>query len=292
MDARLQRRIQRYGWDRAVDFYDEHWMSQLLPATNSVLERAAIGPGDRVLDVACGTGVLSLAAAARVGTDGLVMGIDLSEKMVEAARAAASALGLCNCRFARGDAEALPDLGGGFDVGLCGLGLMYMPDPERALAVMAQALAPGARVAVSVWGPRSRCAWAEIFPIVDARVDSEVCPLFFRTGAGDTLHHALQAAGLTGVSTERLSVVLRYGSGIEACDAAFLGGPVALAYARFDAATRAAVRAEYLRSVESYKFGEAYAIPGEFVIGYGVKSSVTGSCRHGASEKPTIKEIT
>ena len=148
---------------------------------------------------------------------------------------------------------------------------MYMPDPERALALMAQTLVPGGRAAVSVWGQRSRCAWAEIFPIVDARVESEVCPMFFRTGAGDTLHHALHAAGLTGVSTERLSVTLRYGSAAEACDAAFLGGPVALAYAHFDAATRDAVREEYLHSVEPYRLGEAYAIPGEFVIGYGVK---------------------
>ncbi len=270
MDARLQRRVQRYGWDRAVDFYEEHWLSRLLPATESVLERAAIRPGNRVLDVACGTGVLAIAAAVKAGTGGFVVGIDLSEKMVEAARAGASALGINNCRFERCDAEALPDLGGGFDVALCGLGLMYMPDPERALAVMTQRLVPGGRVAVSVWGQRSRCAWAEIFSIVDARVESEVCPMFFRTGAGDTLQHALEAAGLSGISTERLSVTLRYRSADEACDAAFLGGPVALAYAHFDAATRAAVRAEYLSSVEPFRLGEAYAIPGEFVIGSGV----------------------
>ena len=270
MDARLQRRIQRYGWDRAVDFYDQHWMKQLLPATQNVLERANIQPGERVLDVACGTGVLAIAAAAAVGNDGSVTGIDLSGKMVDAARAAASALGLVNCRFERGDAEAPPDLEGGFDVALCGLGLMYMPDPERALAVIVQRLVPGARVAVSVWGQRSRCAWAEIFPIVDAHVESEVCPLFFRTGAGDTLHQALGAAGLTAVATERLSVTLRYENGAEACDAAFLGGPVALAYSHFDTATRAAVRAAYLQSVAPYRLGDAYAIPGEFLIGYGV----------------------
>jgi len=50
-----------------------------------------------------------------------------------------------------------------------------------------------------------------------------------------------------------------------------LGGQVALTYARFDATTRAVVRAEYLQSVESHRRGDAYVIPGEFVIGYGVK---------------------
>jgi ubiquinone/menaquinone biosynthesis C-methylase UbiE len=221
--------------------------------------------------VACGTGVLAIAAAGKSGKDGSVVGIDLSEKMIAAARAAASVLDAANCRFERCDAESLPESGEAFDVALCGLGLMYMPDPERALSLMAQRLAPGGRMAVSVWGQRSRCAWAEIFPIVDARVESEVCPMFFRTGAGDTLRRALEGAGLAGIATERLSVTLHYASADEACDAAFLGGPVALAYARFDADTRAAVRAEYLRSVERYRLGESYAIPGEFVIGGGVK---------------------
>lgn len=270
MDARLQRRVQRYGWDRAVNFYEDHWLSRLMPATECVLERAAIAPGERVLDVACGTGALAIAAAGRVGRGGMVVGTDISEKMVEAARAAARALGLANCRFERRDAEVPFDFGIEFQVGLCGLGLMYMPDPERAIAALAKQLAPGGRVAVSVWGRRDRCGWADIFPIVDARVESEVCPLFFRIGTGDTLSRGLEAAGLTKIAIERLPLTLRYESAEEACDAVFLGGPVALAYSRFDAATRAAVRADYLRSVESNRRGDAYEIPGEIVIGYGV----------------------
>lgn len=270
MDARLQRRVQRYGWDRAADFYEDHWLSRLMPATECVLERAAIAPGERVLDLACGTGVLAIAAAGRVGPSGTIVGMDISEKMVDAASTAARALGLTNCRFERGDAEEPPEFEMQFQVGLCGLGLMYMPDPERAIAALAGRLAPGGRVAVSVWGQRNRCGWADIFPIVDARVESEVCPLFFRIGTGDALAHGLEAAGLEKIGIERLPLTLRYESGEEACDAVFLGGPVALAYSRFDAASRAAVRADYLRSVELYRRGNAYEIPGEIVIGYGV----------------------
>jgi SAM-dependent methyltransferase len=271
MDARLQRRIQRYGWDRAVDSYEEHWLSRLLPATERVLERAAIKPGERVLDVAGGTGVLAIAAAGRVGRDGLVVGTDISERMVEAARATASALGIANCRFERCDAEDLPDFGMQFDVGLCGLGLMYMPDPERGLAALARQLAPEGRLVASVWGQRNRCGWAEIFPIVDARVESEVCPLFFRMGTGESLGSALEAAGLAEVAIERLPVTLCYSSAAEACDAAFLGGPVALAYSRFKEPLRAIVREEYLRSLEPFRRGEAYEVPGEFVIGSGLR---------------------
>jgi SAM-dependent methyltransferase len=190
--------------------------------------------------------------------------------MVEAARAAALALGLANCRFERSDAEQPPDLGIDFQVGLCGLGLMYMPDPERAIAALAGQLVPQGRVVVSVWGRRDRCGWADIFPIVDSQVESEVCPLFFRIGTGDTLCHGLEAARLKDVSIERLPMTLRFSNAKEACDAMFLGGPVALAYAHFDKATRAAVCADYLRCVEPFRRGEAYEIPGEIVIGYGV----------------------
>jgi SAM-dependent methyltransferase len=271
MDARLQRRVQRYGWDRAAQHYGV-WLSRLEPATKRLLERAAVRPGERVLDVACGTGVLALSAARSAGAQGLVVGTDLSEKMVEAARASAAALSLANYRFEHADAEMLPDFGIEFDVALCGLGLMYVPDPERALRGMADRLRPGGRLAASVWGARQRCGWAEIFPIVDARVKSDVCPLFFRLGTGDALRRALEGAGLSPVEIERIPATCAFDNAEEACDAAFLGGPVALAYGRFDESARAAVRREYLASIEPFRRGEGYDIPGEFVVGCGVKA--------------------
>jgi len=270
MEARLQRRVQRYGWNRAAEYYDV-WLSRLAPATRGVLERAAVRPGERVLDVACGTGALSLAAARSAGASGLVVGTDLSEKMVEAVRTAAEAMSLSICRFQHADAEELPDFGIEFDVALCGLGLMYVPDPERAVRAMAARLRPGGRLAVSVWGPRERCGWAEIFPIVDARVKSDVCPLFFRLGTGDALRRALEEAALADIAIDRIDATCSFDSAQQACDAAFLGGPVALAYARFDDATRGLVRDQYLRSIAPFRRGAGYEIPGEFVIGYGVK---------------------
>ncbi len=271
MDARLQRRVQRYGWDRAVEHYAEHWLSRLAPATEGVLARAGLRRGESVLDVACGTGALAFRAAHSVGAEGRVVGTDLSEKMVEAARAAARALSLANCRFEHCDAEELPDFGIEFDAALCGLGLMYVPDPERAVRAMAARLRGGGRLSISVWGPRPRCGWAEVFPIVDARVKSDVCPMFFRLGGGDALRSAIEGAGLAQVAIERISTTCSFEGADDACDAIFLGGPVALAYGRFDAATRLAVREDYLRSIERFRRGEGYEIPGEFVVGYGVK---------------------
>jgi SAM-dependent methyltransferase len=168
-------------------------------------------------------------------------------------------------------AEALELPEGAFDAALCALGLMYVPDPEQALREMHRVLTPGGRMAAVVWGARKNCGWAEVFPIVDRRVDSEVCPLFFRLGTGDALKAAFRTAGFDDVTAERFSVALPFGSAEAACEAIFWGGPVALAWRKFDEATRAEARAEYLDSIAPYRTGDGYAIPGEFVIARGMK---------------------
>jgi hypothetical protein len=122
-----------------------------------------------------------------------------------------------------------------------------------------------------VWGQRGRCGWAEIFPIVDARVNTEVCPLFFQLGTQDMLAQTFEAAGFKDVVSERLSTILSYDSPADACGAAFAGGPVALAYARFDDRTRQEAHAEYLASIEPYRTGDGYDMPGEFVVVSGRK---------------------
>jgi ubiquinone/menaquinone biosynthesis C-methylase UbiE len=70
MDARLQRRVQRYGWDRAADYYENYWREQLAPAQNRMLELADLRAGEKVLDVACGTGLVTFEAAETVGNAG------------------------------------------------------------------------------------------------------------------------------------------------------------------------------------------------------------------------------
>jgi ubiquinone/menaquinone biosynthesis C-methylase UbiE len=271
MDARLQKRVQRYGWDKAAAHYERSWQAQLEPAQTALLEMAGLVPGERVLDVACGTGLVTFRAAEAVGTAGLVTGTDISEEMVAAARKLAGARGIANCRFERMDAEVLTFEGGAFDVALCALGLMYAPDPERAVAEMHRVLAPGGRCVSAVWGERRNCGWADIFPIVDARVQSEVCPMFFRTGTGDCLERAYAAVGFKSIRVRRLHATLDYANAEEACEAAFVGGPVALAYSRFTEAMRAEAHADYLASIEAYRDGKLYAVPGEFVIVAGMK---------------------
>lgn len=271
MEAKLQRRVQRYGWDRAADVYETAWRSQLAPAQTLLLSMASLQQGEEVLDVACGTGLVTLPAAEAVAPGGRLLGTDISGRMVEEATVRTAATGVDNADFRRMDGEALELPDQAFDAALCGLGLMYMPHPESALREMTRVLRPGGRVVAAVWGERRHCGWAEIFPIVDRRVESEVCPLFFRLGTKDLLAEILKALGLKAVASRRLKTALHFDDADSAVTAALYGGPVALAASRFDKATGRAAAEEYLASIAPYRKGRAYDIPGEFVVAIGWK---------------------
>ncbi|MBC7897550.1 MAG: methyltransferase domain-containing protein [Cytophagaceae bacterium] len=265
MDPRLQRRVQRYGWDRAADFYEASWAEQLRPAQECLLERAHARPGERVLDVACGTGLVTFALARAVGPAGHVVGTDISEGMIDQATAAAERTDV-PVEFHRMDAEQLDFPEAHFDLAVSALGLMYVPHPERAVAEMHRVLGPAGRMVAAVWGARRACGWAEIFPIVERRIASEACPLFFSLGTGDTLADLFIATGLHDVEQVRLTTELAYASDDDAIGAAFRGGPVALAYSRFDDTVREDAHREYLDSIAPYRQDNGYAVPGEFVI--------------------------
>jgi ubiquinone/menaquinone biosynthesis C-methylase UbiE len=266
MNADLHRRIQRYGWDRAADLYEPLWQTQLADARATVLEFATLTPGERVLDVASGTGLVTFEAARAVDPGGRVLGIDVSTRMVELARQRSQRLRTTNCRFAAMGAEALTLPDASFDVALCTLGLMYVPDPGQALREMRRVLRPGGRAVIAVWGERSKCGWSALFPIVDAEVASEVCPLFFQLGQAEALAQACLDAQFEVTQQRRIAASLSFSGAQDACDAAFVGGPVALAWSRFSDDVRARVRAQYLEAIEPWRSDGGYAIPGEFVI--------------------------
>lgn len=266
VESKLQRRVQRYGWDLAASSYEMLWETQLKCAQTELIRLASLRPGESVLDVACGTGLISMSAAQAILPDGKLTGVDISGNMIDISTRYAVSQHLKNTNFIRMDAENLDFKDATFDVVLCALGLMYFPDPERAVREICRVLRPGGRMVVAVWGERSSCGWASIFPIVDAEVSSEVCPLFFRLGQKGALQRACEEAGLSNVQQHRISTKLHYETADEACNAAFVGGPVALAWSRFDAVVRQRVRLQYLESIERWRDGPRYAVPGEFLV--------------------------
>ena len=103
-------------------------------------------------------------------------------------------------------------------------------------------------------------------------MNTEVCPAFFQLGTGDTLAIFLERAGFRDVVVERVETTLRYDSRDSALLAVFVGGPVAMAYSRFDEHARSEAHTLYLDSIEPYRRGDGYEIPGEFVVGRGVRA--------------------
>lgn len=266
MEPKLQRRVQRFGWDRAAEFYATFWGEQLRPAHEASIRLSDPQVGEHVVDVACGGGEITFDAADRVGAAGLVVGLDISEKMVAVAQAEAAVRGSSNTSFRRSDAESLDCEDASFDLALCSLGLMYVPEPAVAVAEMRRVLRPSGRIAVSVWGERRHCGWAELFPIVDRRVQSDVCPMFFFLGAPGAIEATLENAGFVDVRVTRLRVDLAYRDEDEAIRAALLGGPVALPFGRFGDDERRDVEREYLESISEFRDGEGFLVPGEFII--------------------------
>ncbi|GAA5520104.1 class I SAM-dependent methyltransferase [Aliifodinibius salicampi] len=271
MRPELQRRVQRYGWDYSSPYYEKGWQHQLWPAQNRLLEKASLQKDQKVLDISCGTGLVTFPIAKAVGGKGEVTGIDLSEGMIDKAAEEAKRRGFSNIIFQHMDAEELDLPDESFDVAINSLGLMYYPDPGKAIREMYRVVKPEGRATALVWGRRKKCGWTDIFPIVDRRVESDVCPLFFQLGTGETLKKVFENAGFTDIDSDRFDMKLHFDSDKQAVIAAFLGGAVALAYRKFDEQTKEDAHEEYLESIDSYRNETGYDIPGEFVIVSGKK---------------------
>jgi ubiquinone/menaquinone biosynthesis C-methylase UbiE len=220
----------------------------------------------RVLDIACASGELTAQAARAVGATGSVIGIDISEAMLHRARQYAARYGIDNVEFVRMDAECLEFEAGSFDAVLCSLGLMYVPDVNRALNEMRRVLAPGGQLVFAVWGRREACGWAGIFDAIQAEVKSDVCPLFFALGRDGAAAKACSRADLQVRCASRLVTTLSYADATAALEAATIGGPVALAWSRFGAQARQRVAQAYLATLIEWSCGAGYQVPAEFVI--------------------------
>ena len=137
----------RAGW--AAGDYPAIAQRQLWPVGERIVRRAAVGPADDVLDVACGTGNAALRAAQ---ADARVVGVDLTPELLDEGARLAEELGV-EVQWVEGDAEALPMEDASFDVVVSVFGCMFAPRHRVAAAELARVLRPGGRLAVSAWTP-------------------------------------------------------------------------------------------------------------------------------------------
>jgi ubiquinone/menaquinone biosynthesis C-methylase UbiE len=173
-----------------------------------LVDAAGVTAGDRVLDVACGTGIIARTAVERTGATGLVVGVDLNEAMLTVARRTRPV-----ASPGRGDAAALPFPDDSFDVVLCQSGLMFVPDPAAAVLEMARVARPEGRVAAQVWSSLDR--QTAIQPLADAvarnagRDAVDLISTYFRLGDREEFTGQFTQAGLRVIDVRTLPVTVR-----------------------------------------------------------------------------------
>ncbi|HVN29942.1 MAG TPA: methyltransferase domain-containing protein [Candidatus Binataceae bacterium] len=153
-DVERFKRDSRTSWDGAAAGWEKWWPlfeRSAQAVSNRLVELARIKPGDRVLDIATGTGEPAITAARAVGPNGRVIGVDHSAGMLDVARRRAQSLGLKNVEYREGDAASLKEAAASFDAILCRWGLMFVPDLAAAARGIKEALKPGAWLATAVW---------------------------------------------------------------------------------------------------------------------------------------------
>jgi SAM-dependent methyltransferase len=146
------------GWGKWHAWTDRNFG----PLTGWLAAATGWRPGAHILDVACGAGFPAFAAAAAVRPNGRVVGADLSPHMVVVARRLAQAAGLDNLDVVEMDAESLTFPDESFDAATCVCGLMFCPNPGRAVAEMRRVVKRGGRLAIAVWDQPSTNAFVTV----------------------------------------------------------------------------------------------------------------------------------
>ncbi|CDM64704.1 class I SAM-dependent methyltransferase [Pyrinomonas methylaliphatogenes] len=202
--------VQRLSSQSFAELYEQILVGPLFhPWVDALLQDIDLGPGDRVLDIACGTGIVARIAKERLGSTGTVVGVDVNPQMLAVARSLAPAID-----WREGDAGALPLRDGeAFDVVMCQQGFQFFPDRATAAREMHRALVKGGRFGVSTWRPD------EEFPVLRelrAIAERHIGPIADRRHSlGDpaSLKAILRETGFHDIRSKRFSRTIRFQDG-------------------------------------------------------------------------------
>jgi len=191
-----------------------------------VVERAAPLPGERVLDVGCGTGPAARFSAERVGTTGEVIGLDIDAGMLEVGQRCAEREGHL-IEWKRGNAVALPFGDQQFDIVLCCQGLQFFPDKPAALKEMRRVLKLDGRLVASVWRNVTFCpGHLAVAKALADLSDTEPAPMPpFSLADADEIQSLAHLAGFRSVSVSSVRKISPFGSAREFVDALAGGAP-------------------------------------------------------------------
>lgn len=224
--------------------YDDIYVPRIfIPWARLLLERAALRPGEAVLDIATGPGTVARIAAEEVGPRGRVVGADFSEAMIAIARTKPPTAGSATNEYVVSPAAPLEVETGAFDAVTCQQGLQFFPDRPASIREMHRALKPSGRVAAAVW---REISFQPAFAALDAALreclpagQAEPYGLPFRWPKAEDLADAFRREGFTGVAVAEVRYPVHFEGGITQVISTLAASPVAGMIAELDAQTRA-----------------------------------------------------
>ena len=264
-----------------AEMYEVHMVPALFaPWAPELLARATPRPGDRVLDVATGTGAVARQVAPMVGAAGRVVGLDPSPAMLGVARGLPAPMG-AGVEWVEGKGEALPFPDASFDLVVCQQGLQFFPDRALGLREMRRVLVPGGRVGITVWQAIDRQpAYAALDRAMARHGGGGRLTAPFALGEPEKLTRLLAEAGFADATTESVPGMVRFASTDGWVRRTILGSAAAVPeLAGLDAAGMdaliAAVDGEMQGTLREFADGDGLALPSVASVGTGVVKSAT-----------------
>lgn len=264
--------MEAISFDAGASAYDRiagRWSRLYIP---TLLAGAKIAAGQRVLDVATGTGEAAVLAASRVEPSGRVLAVDISLPMLHVAHAKAAGRPIA---LAAMDGQVLACRDRSFDAVICQLGLMFFPDLSRGLVEFRRVLRPRGRVAVCVWSGQERVPMFGILKEALCRqqpAQRDVLHRQFSLGDPDRLKEVLAAAGFRDVSVTRETREIVYESFGDYWDPIEAGGGRSgQMYRGLPEAARQAVREEVRQRLFQFESGGRLVMEAEALIGSGTR---------------------
>ena len=247
----------------APQIYEEQCVPALFrPLAELTLRHVDVSEGARVIDVACGTGIVGRLVAEKVGRSGKVVGIDLNEGMIEAARRYSPVTG-ANVAWRTGDVSALPFSDASFDIAFCQQGLQFFPDKLAALKEMRRVLAPGGTIILTVWSavsPLSAVVADALVRYVSAEAArSALAPFAFRDP--EVIMALMVEADFQEIKMETLVVERRIGPAEESIPMVMAGTSYANEVAKLDTATMEALVTDASNALQQYRDDNGLSIP-------------------------------
>jgi len=249
----------------AAELYERYAVPYMMgPWAPELVELAALRRGERVLDLACGTGLLARLAAPEVGPTGQVTGLDFNAGMLAVARTLPSPSG-ASITWAEGSAMAMDLPDASFDVILCQQGLQFFPDKPKALREMHRVLAPGGRIRLSVWksaGPYN----IAVGEALEKHVGTETATKYRASRVvpdAEELHRLLLETGFRAVEVRPCSMIIRLPSIEKFVLEHLSSSPVAGSVAALKEEGRAILAKQVKSALQPFAEGDGVAVPDE-----------------------------